>query len=69
MLTRNSWLQPSVVTSWSHLQYPAHRSNVEAIAVGFDRFVGLTSLPRTRFRTHRHSSAPVTPLVLPEVRP
>src|SRR5258705_8300599 len=60
MLPRNSWLQPSIVTSWSHLQYPAHRSNVEAIAVGFDRFVGQRSLPRARCRTHRHSFAPVT---------
>lgn len=27
-------LQPGVVTARSHLQHPAHRSNVEAIAVG-----------------------------------
>jgi hypothetical protein len=55
-------LKPSVVTARSHLQHPAHRSNVEAIAVGFDKFVGLTDLPRTCIRTHRHSSTPVTPL-------
>ena len=56
-------LKPSVEPAWSHLQHPAHRSNVEALAVGFDKFVGLRDLPCTRFRTHRHSSAPVTPLV------
>src|SRR6266478_1427670 len=56
-------LKPSVVPARSHLQHPAHRSNVEALAIGFDKFIGLTDLPRTGFRTHRHSSAPVTPLV------
>src|SRR5712671_4794168 len=55
-------LKPGVVTARSHLQHPAHLTNLEAILVGFDKFVDLTDLPRTRFRTHRHSSAPVTPL-------
>lgn len=51
-----------VVTARNHLEHPAHRSNIEAIAVGFDTFGGLTDLLRTGFRTHRHSSTPVTPL-------
>ena len=55
-------LEPGVVTARSHLKHPAHRSNIEAIAVGFYKFVGLTDLPGTGFRTHRHSSTPVTPL-------
>jgi hypothetical protein len=52
-------LQPGVVTARSHLEHPVHRSNAEALAVGLDKFVGLTDLPRTGLRTHRHSSRPV----------
>src|SRR5450631_1140960 len=55
-------LKPGVVTGRSHLQHPAHRSNVEALSVGFDKFVGLMDLSRTGLRTHRHSSTPVTSL-------
>jgi hypothetical protein len=41
---------------------PEHRSHIEAIAVRLYKFVGLTDLPRTGFRMHRHFSTPVTPL-------
>ena len=41
---------------------PTHRSHIEAIAVRLYKFVGLTDLPRTGFRMHRHSSTPVAPL-------
>jgi hypothetical protein len=61
--TRATALQPGVISAGRHLQYPAHHSNVEAFAVGLEKFVALTDLPRTRCDTHRHSSAPVTPLV------
>ena len=43
----------------------AHRSNIETIAVGFYKLAGLTDLPGTGLRTHRHSSTQVTPLDSP----
>ena len=33
----DEFLNPGVVPAWSHLQHPAHRSNVEPFAVGFDK--------------------------------
>src|SRR5208282_1116315 len=55
-------LQPSVVTARSDFEHPAHCANVKALGVGLNKLVGLTHLSRTGFRTHRHSSTPVTPL-------
>lgn len=55
-------LKPGVVPTRCHLQHPAHRSNVEALVVGFNEFVSLSDLPVTRFCTHRHSSMLETPL-------
>jgi hypothetical protein len=55
-------LEPRVVTTGSHLENSAHFSNVKALTVGLNKLVGLTDLPRTGFRRHRHSSTPVTPL-------
>ena len=46
--------KPGVVPARSHLQHPAHRSNVEALAIGFDKFIGLTDLPPY---SHSYASA------------
>src|ERR1700683_1783449 len=42
-------LQPGVVTARSHLEHRAHHSNVEALAVGFEKFVGLMVFPVLAF--------------------